>query len=74
MTKAVVGNSCRIRSFTQFEIKTHEISFKNDSKEAFEFAAEMWGLDLEEEGLVFNEQSGTYERQDMDITESPTMG
>ena len=22
MTKAVVGNSCRIRSFTQFEIKT----------------------------------------------------
>jgi hypothetical protein len=24
MTKAVVGNSCRIRSFTQFEIKTRQ--------------------------------------------------
>ena len=50
------------------------IEFEAFSKEAFEFAAEMWGLDLEEEGLVFNEQSGTYERQDMDITESPIMG
>ena len=51
-----------------------EISFENDSKEAFEFAADMWGLDLEEEGLIFNEKSGTYERQDMDTSESPTMG
>ena len=42
-----------------------EISFENDSKEAFEFAADMWGLDLEEEGLIFNEKSGTYERQDI---------
>ena len=48
-----------------------EISFENDSKEAIEFAAEMWGLDLEEEGLIYNEKSGTYERQD--IEESPTM-
>ena len=51
-----------------------EISFENDSKEAIEFAAEMWGLDLEEEGFVFNEKSGTYERQDTDIAENPTMG
>ena len=50
-----------------------EISFENDSKEAIEFAAEMWGLDLEEEGLIYNEKSGTYERQDTDIEESPTM-
>ena len=51
-----------------------EISFDNDSKEAIEFAADMWGIDLEEEGFVFNEKSGTYERQDMDIAENPTMG
>ena len=50
------------------------IEFEACSKEAFEFAAEMWGLNLEEEGLVFNEETGTYERQDMDITESPIMG
>ena len=50
-----------------------EISFKNDSKEAIEFAVDMWGLDLEEEGFIFNEKSGAYERQDMDIAESPTM-
>ena len=49
------------------------ISFENDSKEAIEFATEMWGLDLEEEGLIYNEKSGTYERQDTDIEESPTM-
>ena len=51
-----------------------EICFENDSKEAIEFAADMWGIDLEEEGFVFNEKSGTYERQDMDIAENPTMG
>ena len=51
-----------------------EICFDNDSKEAIEFAADMWGIDLEEEGFVFNEKSGTYERQDMDIAENPTMG
>ncbi|MDE6725053.1 MAG: hypothetical protein K2J79_05555, partial [Ruminiclostridium sp.] len=50
-----------------------EVSFENDSKEAIEFAAEMWGIDLEEEGLYFNEKSGTYERQDIDAAESPTM-
>ena len=50
------------------------IEFEACSKEAYEFAAEMWGLDLEEEGLIFNEESGTYERQNMDIAESPTMG
>ena len=51
-----------------------EIGFNNDSKEAIEFAADMWGIDLEEEGFVFNEKSGTYERQDTDIAENPTMG
>lgn len=48
-----------------------EISFQSNSKEAFEFAAEMWGLDLEEEGFVFNEKLGNYEWQD--FSESPQM-
>lgn len=34
------------------------IEFEACSKEAFEFAAEMWGIDLEEEGLVFSEETG----------------
>ena len=50
------------------------IEFEAFSKEAFEFAAEMWGFDLEEEGYIFNEKTGIYEWQDMDIAESPTMG
>ena len=50
----------------------HDEFFEPQSKEAYEFAAEMWGYDdLEEMGLVFNEKSGTYEYQDMD--ESPQM-
>lgn len=50
----------------------HDKFFEPQSKEAYEFAAEMWGYDdLEEVGLVFNEKSGTYEYRDMD--ESPQM-
>lgn len=30
------------------------------SKEAFEFAADMWGLDLEKEGYFFDEKMQTY--------------
>ena len=33
----------------------------------------MWGVDLEDEGLIFNETTGTYEWQDTDETESPNM-
>ena len=50
------------------------IDFEPCSKEAYEFAAEMWGVDLEDEGLIFNETTGTYEWQDTDETESPNMG
>lgn len=48
-----------------------EIQFQNSSKEAYEFAADLWEVDLEEEGLAFDEKTGTYEYQDMD--ESPKM-
>lgn len=39
-------------------IESKEID--DDSKEAYEFAAEMWGFDLREEGFVYDEKSGTY--------------
>lgn len=50
------------------EFKGGEISeltrFEVHSKEAFELAAELWGLDLAEEGFVFNEKTQTYEYHD----------
>ncbi len=38
--------------------------FNAQSKEAFELAAELWGLDLAEEGFVFDEDKQTYEFRD----------
>lgn len=50
------------------EFKGGEISeltrFDAHSKEAFELAAELWGLDLAEEGFAFNEKTQTYEYHD----------
>lgn len=42
----------------------HDEFFEPQSKEAYELAAELWGLDLEEEGFIFDEKSGTYEYHD----------
>lgn len=42
------------------------------SKEAFELAAELWGLDLAEEGFVFDEDKQTYEFRE-EPAESPQM-
>ncbi len=50
------------------------IDFEPCSKDAYEFAAEMWGVDLKAEGYVFDAKTGTYEWQDTDETESPNMG
>ncbi len=38
--------------------------FNAQSKEAFELSAELWGLDLAEEGFVFDEDKQTYEFRD----------
>lgn len=38
--------------------------FEVHSKEAFELAAKLWGLDLAEEGFAFNEKTQTYEYHD----------
>lgn len=50
----------------------HDEFFEPQSKEAYELAAELWGLDLEEEGFIFDEKSGTYEYHD-EPSESPQM-
>ncbi len=47
----------------------HDEFFDSQSKDAYELAAELWGLDLEGEGFIFDEKTGTYEWQD----ESPKM-
>ncbi len=46
--------------FENGEIVSDEF-YEPNSKEAYELAAELWGLDLAEEGLVFNEKTQTYE-------------
>lgn len=61
------------------EFKGGEISeltrFEVHSKEAFELAAKLWGLDLAEEGFAFNEKTQTYEFHDPEEAPniSPTM-
>ena len=46
--------------------------FEPQSKEAYELAAELWGLDLAEEGFIFDEEKQTYEYRD-EPNESPQM-
>ena len=50
----------------------HDEFFDPQSKEAYELAAEMWGLDLAEEGFIFDEEKQTYEYRD-EQSESPRM-
>ena len=49
-------------------IETFHVSsirfYEPNSKEAYELAAELWGIDLAEEGLVFDEKTRTYEYRD----------
>ena len=54
-TGEAVFKGGEISELTRFEVH---------SKEAFELAAELWGLDLAEEGFVFNEKTQTYEYHD----------
>lgn len=48
----------------------HDEFFDAQSKEAYEFASELWNMDLEEEGFVFDEENQTYEFR---ADESPQM-
>lgn len=51
---------------------THDEFFDPQSKEAYELAAELWKLDLAEEGFIFDEENQTYEYHD-EQSESPQM-
>ena len=59
------------------EFENGEVTFDEfynaHSRDAYELAAYLWNLELEEEGYVFDVKAGTYEWQDTDTTESPTM-
>lgn len=59
------------------EFENGEVTFDEfynaHSRDAYELAADLWNLDLAEEGYVFDAKTETYEWQDTDETESPNM-
>ncbi len=50
----------------------HDEFFDAQSKEAYELAADLWNIDLSEEGYIFDEEKQTYEYRD-EQSESPQM-
>lgn len=54
-----IGYNAGIYTFFDNGISTDEI--EDGSKEAFELASRIWGIDLEDLGFVYNEKTGTYE-------------
>ena len=66
-----LGVNTGMAEFENGEI-IHDEFFEPQSKEAYELAAELWGLDLAEEGFVFDEEKQTYEYRD-EPSESPQM-
>lgn len=59
------------------EFENGEVTFDEfynpHSRDAYELAADLWGLDLEEESYVFDEKTDSYERISDAPSESPTM-
>ena len=59
------------------EFENGEITFDEfynaHSRDAYELAAELWNLDLAEEGYVFNEESQSYDYRPDEPDESPIM-
>lgn len=66
-----IGVNVGFVEFENGEVVSDEF-FNAQSKEAFELAAELWGLDLTGEGFVFDENKQTYEFRD-EPAESPQM-
>lgn len=66
-----LGVNTGMAEFENGEI-THDEFFDPQSKEAYELAAELWKLDLAEEGFIFDEENQTYEYHD-EQSESPQM-
>ena len=59
------------------EFENGEVTFDEfynaHSRDAYELAADLWGLDLAEEGYVFDEKTDSYEHISDAPSESPTM-
>lgn len=55
-----LGSNVGIAEFKSGEL-VHDEFYEACSREAYELAADLWGLNLEEEGYVFNEEKQTYE-------------
>ena len=66
-----LGVNTGMAEFENGEIM-HDEFFEPQSKEAYELAAELWGLDLAEEGFIFDEKKQNYEYRD-EPNESPQM-
>lgn len=58
-----IGVNVGFAEFENGEVVSDDF-FNTQSKEAYELAAELWGLDLAEEGLTFDENNHTYEFHD----------
>ena len=68
-----IGANVGIAEFKGGEV-VHDEYYNDFSREAYEFAAELWGLDLEEMGYVFDEKTQTYEYRDPDEhSDTPAM-
>ena len=68
-----LGANVGMAEFTGSEV-VHDEYYNDFSREAYEFAAELWGLDLEEMGYVFDEKTQTYEHHDSEEqVENPIM-
>ena len=59
------------------EFENGEVTFDEfynaHSRDAYELAANLWKLGLEDEGYVFNEETGSYDYHSDEPDESPTM-
>ena len=59
----------------EVEIENGEITFENipepQSKNAYELAADIYGIEPEDRGLIFNEEIGNYEYHFEDMAEQP---
>lgn len=66
-----LGVNTGMDEFENSEI-IHDEFFDPQSKEAYELAADLWNIDLAEEGYIFDEENQTYEYRD-EQSESPQM-
>ncbi len=67
-----LGVNTGMAEFENGEVTFDEF-YNTHSSDAYELAAELWNLDLEEEGYVFNEESQSYDYRPDEPDESPTM-